>query len=223
MHLITSLMYVILLFGNNVELILFKDHFRYFVQSVATIFHSDWREDFLSKNPFIKNRFKLTNHGYHYNSSDFIYPMIISVNRQYISCLIHRNLKIAQNRLNSSVIYVDILNMEYKELPKDWANDNRATARIACKYVLRGLRQKRLFNQNLIEEISEIIHIQWIKRNQQYASKELLLPYANLTEIEKNKDRKAVLIACRVFNEQFLFERFNTTPIHFIGRIHQLN
>ncbi len=220
MHLITSLMYVILLFGNNVELILFQDHFRYFVQNVATIFHSNWRKDFHADNPTVKHRFKLTNYGYHYNSSDFIYPMIISINRNFISCLVHRNLKIAQNRLNTSIIYVDILNMEYKELPKDWAKDNRATARIACKYVLRGLRQKRLFNQNFIEEISEIIHIKWIERNKSYGSKELLIPYGNLSEIEKTKDRKAVLIACRVYNQEFLFEKFNTTPIHFIGRIY---
>ena len=222
MHLITSLIYVILLFGNNVGLILFKDHFRYFVQSVATIFHSDWREEFLVKNPTVKNRFKSTSYGQNYNSSDFIYPMIISVNQHFISCLVHRNLKVAQNRLNSSIIYVDILNMDYKELPKDWANDNRATAQIACKSILRGLRRKRLFNQNFIEQVSEIIHIEWAKRNQYHASKELLLPYANLTETEKDKDRKAVLIACRVFNEQFLFDKFNTTPIHFIGRILQL-
>jgi hypothetical protein len=219
MHLITTLIYVILLFGNNVELILLKDHFRLFVQSVATIFHSNWRENFLAKNPFVKNRFKLTHNGNHYNPSDFIYPMILTVG----SCLVHRNLKVARNRFNSSLIYVDILNMEYNELPSDWAYENRATAQIACSYVLGGLRRKRLFNQNFIDEIAEIIHIQWMIRNKHHASKELMVPYANLTEIEKDKDRKAVLIACRVFNERFLFRIFNTTPIHFIGRITPLN
>jgi hypothetical protein len=62
-----------------------------------------------------------------------------------------------------------------------------------------------------------------MKRNKDYSNKELFVPYANLNEIEKNKDRKAVFIACRIFNERFLFQRFNTTPIHFIGRIIQLN
>ncbi len=219
MHLITTLIYVILLFGNNVELTLLKDHFRFFVQSVATIFHSDWRENFLLKHPFDKNRFKLTRYGNHYNSSDFLYPMILTVG----SCLVHRNLKVARDRYNSSLIYVDILNMEYNELPLDWIEENRLTARIACKYILRSLRRKRLFNQNLIEEISNIIHIQWMKRNKDYSNKELFVPYANLNEIEKDKDRKAVFIACRIFNERFLFQRFNTTPIHFIGRIIQLN
>ncbi len=219
MYRITTLMYVILLSSNNVELTMLKDQFRYFVQNVATKFHSNWRENFLAKNPFVKNRFKLTQHGNHYNSSDFIYPMILTVG----SCLVHRNLKVARNRYNSSLIYVDILNMEYKELPFDWARENRATAWIACRHVVRALRQKRLFNQNFFEEISELIHIQWMKRNKEYASKDLMVPYLDLNEIEKNKDRKAILVACWIFNEQFLFEKFNTTPIHFIGRIIQLN
>ena len=215
-------MYVILLFGNNVDLVSLKNPFRLFVGNVATIFHSNWREDFLRKNPHIKNRFKLTRYGSRYNSSDFIYPMIISVSSTFTSCLVHRNLKVAQNRLNSSLIYVDILNMNFNELPFDWARENRASARVACRHVVRGLRQKRLFNQNFIEEISNIIHIQWMKRNKEYAPKELMLPYSNLTEIEKDKDRQVLLIACRVYNEQFLFEKFHTTPIHFIGRIIQL-
>jgi len=219
MHVITTLMYVILLFDNTMELTLLQDHFRLFVQNVATIFHSNWRKDFLLRNPFDKNRFKLTRYGNHYNSPDFLYPMYLTVGL----CLVHRNLKVARNRYNSSIIYVDILNMEYNELPFDWAYENRATARIACKYVLQGLRHKRLFNQNFIEKISNIIHIQWMKRNKDYATKDLMVPYANLSEIEKDKDRKAVLIACRVFNERFLYKRFNTTPVHFSGRIIQLN
>jgi len=208
-------MYVILLFGNNIESTLLKDHFRFFVRNVATIIHSTWRENFLAKNPFVKNRFKLTNFGNDYNSSDFLYPMILTVG----SCLVHRNLKVARDRYNSSLIYVDILNMNYDQLPLDWTSENRATARIACKYVLQGLRRKRLFNQNFIEEISEIIHIQWMKRNKYDQRKEIMTSYGNLTEIEKDKDRRPVLIACRVFNQFFLFEKFNTTPIHFTGRI----
>ena len=42
-------------------------------------------------------------------------------------------------------------------------------------------------------------------------------PYMELSEHEKDKDRQGVLVACRVYNEEFLFEKFNTTPVHFIG------
>ncbi|CAF1095512.1 unnamed protein product [Adineta ricciae] len=215
MHLITLIIYAIFFCGSNVELRRFDKHFRFYVQNVASRFHANWRKSFLEKNPFVRNRFKLTKSRTNYNSSDFVYPMILTVG----SCLVHRNLKVAQSRLNSSLLYVDILNMNYNELPSDWASENRATARIACRYVLQGLRRKRLFSQNYIDEISEIIHIQWMKRNGEYASKDLMVPFRNLTEIEKDKDRKAVLIACITFNEHFLYHRFNSTPVHFFGYI----
>ena len=219
MHLISIGIYVILFYGKTVEMILFKDHFRLFVQSVATIFHSDWRKDYLRQHPHTKHRFKLTHDYQYFNQTDFIYPMIIPINKQFISCLVHRNLKIAQNRFNASLIYVDILNMDYRELPKDRAEDNRITARIACKHVWKNHRQKHSFNQYLIEQISDRIHVQWMRRNRHTDEKHLLVPYQFLSEIEKNKDRKAIFIACRVFNEQFFFKRFNTTPIHFIQPI----
>ncbi|CAF0950652.1 unnamed protein product [Rotaria sordida] len=208
-------MYVILLYGNNAESTLFKKNFRFFVKTVAGIYHSTWREKALAADPNLKNRFKLTNAITFYNSSDFLYPMILKVG----SCLVHRNLKVARDRYNSSLIYVDILNTKYDELPPDLAYDNRATARIAGKYILQGVRRKRLFNQYYIEEISEIIHIEWMKRNRNRSKEELMVPYANLTNTEKNKDRRAVLIAGHVFNEFYFYYRFNTTPVYFIEHI----
>jgi len=201
---------LLLLLIPNVELILFKEEFRIFVKNVASTFHENWRRHFLTQHPNIKNRFKLTHNGTHYKSSDFIYPMILTVG----SCLVHRNLKVACDRYNSSIIYVDILNMNYDELPDDWAYENRATARVACKQVLQGIRQKRLFDRNFIENISNKIHNAWIKRNKDRTAEELLLPYANLPEVEKDKDRRAILIACRLFNELHLYNYFKTTPIH---------
>jgi hypothetical protein len=203
---------LLLLLITNIESISFKDQFEIFVQNVASTFHSNWRRHFLIENPHVKNRFKLTHNGNHYNSSDFIYPMILTVG----SCLVHRNLKVARDRYNSSIIYVDILNMNYDELPDDWAYENRATARIACTLVLRGVIKKRLFNRNFIEKISKIIHNAWIKRNKHRTIKELILPYENLPDIEKDKDRRAILIACRLFNELHLYEYFQINPIDFI-------
>jgi hypothetical protein len=214
MQLITPLTSILLLLLSitNVELILFEEQFRIFVQNVASTFHNNWRRHFLIENPHVKNRFKLTHNGSHYNSSDFIYPMILTVG----SCLVHRNLKVARDRYNSSIIYVDILNMNYEELPDDWAYENRATARVACLLVTRGVIRKRLFNRNFIEKISKIIHSAWIKRNKHRTVKELILPYENLPDVEKDKDRRAILIACRVFNELHLYDYFKTNPIHLI-------
>ncbi|CAF5102334.1 unnamed protein product [Rotaria sp. Silwood1] len=208
-------MYVILLCGNDIESTLSKNQFRFFVKNVARVYHSNWRENFLETNPYAKNRFKLTNSITYYNSSDFIYPMILTVG----SCLVHRNLKVARDRYNLSLIYVDILNMEHDELPSDRADENRATARIACKYILQCVRQKCLFNRYFIEKISEIIHIEWKKRNPNHKQKELFVSYANLPDTEKTKDRKAILVACRLFNELYLYYWFNTTSIHCTERI----
>ena len=220
MHLLSVVMYVILLFGQNLSMILFRDDFRLFVQSVATIFHSDWQNDFLRQNPLTKHRFKPTNDVQDYNQSDFIYPMIIYIDADYRSCLVHRNLKIARNRFNSSLIYVDILNLNYTQLPRDRAEDNRITARIACKHVLQNIRRKEIFNENLVELIAEKIHRRWIQRNNSTNRKHLLVPYRYLPQIEKDKDRKAVFIACRIYNEQFFFERFNTTPVYLTSPVH---
>ncbi|CAF1566551.1 unnamed protein product [Rotaria sordida] len=214
MRLITPLTFIIfLLFSiTNVELTSSKDRFRIFIRNVASTFHANWRQHFVSERPFIKNRFKLTNNGTHYNSSDFIYPMILTVG----SCLVHRNLKVARARYNFSITYVDILNMDYNELPTDWAYENKNTARVACRQVLKSVRQKRLFNRNLIEIISEKIYKAWIKRNAHRASNQLILPYKYLPENEKDKDRRAMLIACRLYNELHLYRYFRTTPIHLI-------
>ena len=44
---------------------------------------------------------------------------------------------------------------------------------------------------------------------------ELMVPYEHLSEDEKGKDRRAVLIACRLFNQLRLDVTFKTSPIHF--------
>ncbi|CAF3033941.1 unnamed protein product [Rotaria sp. Silwood2] len=212
MQLITSLTSILfLLFLTiNVESIYLRDRFRIFVGKVASTFHANWRQHYLSERPFVKNRFKLTKNGTNYNSSDFIYPMILTVG----SCLVHRNLKVARSRHNSSLTYIDILNMDYDELPTDWAFENKDTARVACRLILKGIRQKLIFNRNFIETTSEKIHQSWLKRNAHRITNQLILPYKHLPENEKDKDRRAILIACRLFNELHLYRHFKTTPIH---------
>lgn len=214
----TNLLLVLVFFSiNYVDLTSLKEYFRVYVQNVASTFHENWRRHFLHEHPFVRNRFKLTTDGNHYNSSDFIYPMILTVG----SCLVHRNLKVARDRFNSSITYVDILNMKYDELPKDWASENRATAYIACRQVLRGVRQKREFNEDFIEDISEIIHIEWIKRNEHRTIQQLTVSYQDLPDVEKDKDRRAILIACRLFNELQLYRQFRTNPIHLNASHHE--
>lgn len=188
-----------------------RKDFHSYVNQVARTFHSDWRENFLRDNPSAKNRFKLTKARTNYSSTDFVYPMILTVG----STLVHRNLKVARLRSNSSLIFVDILNLDYGDLPLDWTEENRATARLACRQVLNNARKKRVFDDELIETLAEKIHLFWMKRNSHRARKELLIPYAHLSPMEKDKDRRAVLLACRLFNELKLDKKFRTASIRF--------
>lgn len=212
-YLSLSIFLFVLCFLSTVELIVLKKaQLSKFVHDVASNFHDDWRRVFHEQNPTVKNRFKLSNAPHRYNSSDFIYPMILTVG----FCLVHRNLKVARDRWNSSIIYVDILNMNYDELPADWAYENRATAQVACKQVLFGVKMKKIFDRNFIEKLSKNIHNEWIKRNQYRTKKNLLLSYENLPDIEKEKDRRAILIACQLFNQLQLYSNLHSSPIHLI-------
>ena len=205
-HVVVLAVVLLLVCGEEVP----KSPLERFVRSVATVFHSNWREHFLSEHPHTKNRFRATENGERYVKEDFVYPMILTVGPM----LVHRNLKVARHRSNHSLIYVDILNLSYEELPEDWALENRATARVACRELLRAVRRRANFDGQLIERIAEQIHRQWIVRNRhQTADELLLLPYERLPEREKDKDRRAILIACRLFNELHFYRTFRTRPI----------
>ena len=205
-----SLLFTILpLLVNSGNQTSFNGRINSFVHTVASTFHQNWRQRFLLANPHAKNRFKLTSRWNDTSSTDFIYPMILTVG----SCLVHRNLRVARQRLNSSIFYVDVLNMNYDELPDDWAEENRATARVACRELLRSVRLRRPFDRDLIERISKKIHEAWIKRNAHRSTQTLLLSYDQLSELEKDKDRRAILIACHLFNQLHFYRIFRTNPI----------
>ena len=207
-----TLICLLIIFISSIQLIELENDFRDFVEHVASIYHSQWKQNYLQQHPHTKHRFKLTTSRTNYHSSDFVYPMILPVG----SCLVHRNLKVAQSRSNHSLIYVDILNMNFKELPDDWAHENRATATVACRLILRNVRQNRLFNRKLIDNMSKRIHFHWMKRNVNRTMKHLMVPYHQLAELEKEKDRRAVFVACQLFNQIHFYQRFQTKPIHII-------
>lgn len=80
---------------------------------------------------------------------------------------------------------VDIAALAYPDLPSDWQAESRASAEVAVDLVLTAGRHDEAF----VEWASDIIHDQWIKRNHAHASEELLRPYAELSDEEKEKDR----------------------------------
>jgi hypothetical protein len=91
---------------------------------------------------------------------------------------------------------VDIANTRWKELPADWQKENKASASVAVKVAADARKQGvDLRSGEFMEFASEKVHIAWLERNGEWAPAEQRLPYAELSEAEKEKDRVVVRTA----------------------------
>ncbi|MFB9833221.1 hypothetical protein [Actinoallomurus acaciae] len=95
---------------------------------------------------------------------------------------------------------VDIANTRYQDLPADWQRETRESADLAVGLVrdswLRGVDPR---SEEFIESASSRVHDAWLRRNGAWAPPEQRLPYAELAEEEKAKDRAFVLMALDLF------------------------
>ena len=99
---------------------------------------------------------------------------------------------------------VDIANTKFEDLPSNWQYENLEAAKVAIwlvfdKLVSDWLDEKK-FNFDEIEKLSNIVHEEWLKRNQwvydkEYGNPTLAKPYEELPEEEKAKDRAQILQA----------------------------
>ena len=94
---------------------------------------------------------------------------------------------------------VDIANTAFADLPGDWQEENMAAAIVAMNEVISAYEQGTEFNDAFVESASAQVHIEWLKRNSEWAEADQKLPYAQLSEEEKDKDRLQVLKAIEVF------------------------
>lgn len=90
--------------------------------------------------------------------------------------------------LARGITEVDIAALAYAELPSDWQAENKAGAECAVDQVLAAL-ERRALDAAFIEEASAAQHAKWLERNGSWAPASQQLPYAQLTEDEKEKDR----------------------------------
>lgn len=95
---------------------------------------------------------------------------------------------------------VDIASTPYADLPADWRKENRDAATAATHIVARRAAQGlKLNGKRGLDAMAAEVHSAWLSRpNNAYArTTDLGVPFAKLSEVEKDKDRDQVLAAVR--------------------------
>src|SRR3989344_724582 len=104
---------------------------------------------------------------------------------------------------------VDIANSDYGELPEEWQAENKASAEAAISEIMTAVESGIPLDDNFIESASAAQHVTWLERNSSWVPEEHKLPYDQLSEAEKQKDRDVVATAVAVFQaSQNSQERF---------------
>ena len=96
---------------------------------------------------------------------------------------------------------IDIANTNYEELPSDWQEENKASARVAISEIIKATNKKEQLDDSFIEYASATVHEKWLYRNGEYAPPEQNKPYNELSEEEKDKDRKIILKCIEIYKE----------------------
>lgn len=92
-------------------------------------------------------------------------------------------------RINDGVYEIDIAHSPFKYLSPDWQYENLEAAKIVACLVLREKYAVAGVSDLSEEEIGDIIHSEWLSRNDWAKEDEVLgKPYAELPESEQEKD-----------------------------------
>jgi hypothetical protein len=88
-------------------------------------------------------------------------------------------------------IEYDIANLDYDDLPEQFRYENFESAKSAEDALNLGMK-KGLRAEDLLEFSSDEVHEAWLSRNASWAPAEQNVPYSQLSEMEKDKDRLIV-------------------------------
>ena len=93
--------------------------------------------------------------------------------------------------VSRGITEVDIASLPFGELPCEWQKENLAGAISAVDCVLDALALDVPLDAAFIESASDKQHADWLDRNGgfEWTPAELKVPYAELPEVEKEKDR----------------------------------
>lgn len=102
-------------------------------------------------------------------------------------------------------VEIDIAHLDNNQLDPGNSAENTAAAKGALKVTLEALLSlKDLRDPSLVEELSAKIHAQWMDRNGSWALKDApqqMVPYEQLSEEEKDKDRVIARLAISAVQE----------------------
>lgn len=108
---------------------------------------------------------------------------------------------------------VDIANTEYRDLPEKWQRENYLAAKAVVDFVLDIKGLEDINSPHFLETAASFVHDRWMHRNPKEAwNAAQHVPYAELPESEKQKDRNQVLRAIKKLDGMYkvnekLFER----------------
>lgn len=91
-------------------------------------------------------------------------------------------------KVSSTGIPVDIANTEFRDLPDEWQLENQNAANQIVDRILSAPGAS-------MEDLAHSVHEDWLERNHEWASEVQKLPYGELPEEEKEKDREVVRTA----------------------------
>ena len=98
---------------------------------------------------------------------------------------------------------VDIINTKFEDLPNDRKKENLEAAKVALDLVYEKIVNWEEITSEMIEEMSEIIHNERLKRNWiAWSFENQRVKYKGLSEEEKAKDRNQINRAIEVINWQ---------------------
>ena len=142
------------------------------IKTLGPSFHEKWAEKFREENPNDEDRFKPTTDKKWAKENE------------------------PEDGWGDEGPQVDILNTNFKDLPKDAQKENTNAAKAAVDSVeVAGTE----------EEAAEAVHEAWMKRNRRKKKKnpELFVPYAELSQEEKDKDLYQVRAAAKALGKKW--------------------
>ena len=108
---------------------------------------------------------------------------------------------------NRNVIHwtdlVDIANTKFEDLPSNRKYENLQAAKVVVNLVYDKVVNWEIFNSEMIEEMSEVVHEKWLERNWvEWSFENQRVDYENLSEEEKAKDRAQIELAIQIIKSE---------------------